>query len=278
MDDEGNELFANHSGPANWSSTDRTALRANLQESLKGAPTVDAVSGCFAGLLTAADAQEATAMLRELSKCPTASAHTDYAAALAASDEGTTCCVIAGTGSLVCSEFREELVKSGGGGPLIGDYGSAFAVGRDALAEFFYGADEPFVKLPKLMVEVFGSALESKVTSAVYGEPSPAKKVALLAPAVAQDAEAGSSEAKRIVEDQMAKLARITAKHLYRWHSGQGSWNISLSGGVWDIASIFERSFRATVLNATTGKTVSIERLHTPPVYGAVKLAKRLLA
>jgi len=53
-----------------------------------------------------------------------------FRARLGASDEGQWVAVIAGTGSVVCGQQR----RIGGWGPLVGDAGSGFSIGRRALA------------------------------------------------------------------------------------------------------------------------------------------------
>ncbi len=280
IDDSESPLFEGRSGPANWASTDRDCLIDHLKEALAGAPKVDAICGCFAGILTPQDASDAAAILKSVSGAEVAVARPDFHAALSAADPDTTCCVIAGTGSLVFSNASGEIVKSGGGGPLLGDVGSAFSIARAALGIALFGSavvggvsDDFLVACEKL----FGSRDPSLIPARVYAEGSPAALVAKLVPTIAADYEKGEDYAANVITEQMRQLAFIVHGHLWRFHSEQRPWKICLTGGLWDIAPIFEKKFVACMRMMAGGKEATIERLASAPVIGAARLAKGLM-
>src|SRR5262249_47577599 len=61
----------------------------------------------------------------------------DYVAAFLAAPRGTDACIVAGTGSVVCSRAADGGYRvSGGRGWILGDHGSAARLGRAALEHF----------------------------------------------------------------------------------------------------------------------------------------------
>lgn len=276
LDDQGTVLFEGKSGPANWASTDRTQLAQHLREALTGAPTPDVICGCFAGLLTPEDKTDVEAMLREISGAPVALGLPDFHAALRACGPDATACVISGTGSLVFSTSEGGVVKSGGGGPLLGDVGSAFAISREALRVALFGS--PVVaavsdRFRAAMQDLFGTSDPSEVPARVYAEPSPARTVAKLAPIVAKDAEEGEAYARIVVEDQMKQLAYILHGHLYTHHAKTKPWKVFLSGGLWKISPIFLTRLEESMGLMAGAKDIQFSELMEAPVMGAAWLA-----
>lgn len=272
-------LFEGRSGPANWASTEREFLIDHLREALAGVPQVDSICGCFAGILTPEDADAASKVLQEITGATRSDARPDFHAALSAADPDTTCCVIAGTGSLVFSNSNGVVVKSGGGGPLLGDVGSAFSIAKAALGIALFGSavvggvSEAFMASCQ---NLFGSQDPSMIPARIYAEGSPAALVAKLVPTIAKDYEQGEDYATTVITEQMRQLAFIVHGHLWRYHSEARPWKIALTGGLWDIAPVFEKKFVASMRMMAGGKEATIERLSNPPVLGAARLAKGL--
>src|SRR2546421_6381610 len=172
QDSEGNTVFRGEAGPANLSTTPNDELQANLSKALLNAPQPNFACACFAGLATEDDRQRATNILAQLFPKATLRIERDYPAAFAASPEGTDVCVIAGTGSLVCSRAQNpnaesspnaerrmpnaEFEKSGGNGYVLGDDGSAFQYGR-ALLRHHIDLDK-LNEIADALTEIFGAS------------------------------------------------------------------------------------------------------------------------
>ncbi|MEQ1822349.1 MAG: BadF/BadG/BcrA/BcrD ATPase family protein, partial [Fimbriimonadaceae bacterium] len=121
IDEFDKTVFQGQGGASNFSSTPARTLRRSVARALEAAPKVDQICGCFAGLINSEARDRARELVGTLlPDCPI-TLTADYAAALRASPPDTTACLIAGTGSIVCSITPEGYVKSGGGGPLLGD-------------------------------------------------------------------------------------------------------------------------------------------------------------
>lgn len=281
VDADGAILHRGQSGPANLASTPQFDIERNLRESLSEGLTADYVAGCFAGLLTDADRHRALLLLEAVLGDVPMVVYPDYHASLAA-DPTTDVMVIAGTGALIASRDDHGVVtKSAGGGPLLGDYGSAFDVGRRAIGETVLAADSSPASpmFWESMVELFGTKEPNQILASVYRCVSPAARVAKLAPVVVFDALRGVEYAKRSVDEAMDALAGNTTAHIAKSCRGSESLNVRLSGGLWEIEGMLIHMFRERMLRLqpeNASCALIIELLTVEPVIGAINLAKQL--
>jgi N-acetylglucosamine kinase-like BadF-type ATPase len=99
--------------------------------------------------------------------------------------------LLAGTGSMVLSKDASgQWVRAGGLGPLLGDEGSAFWIGREWLRATIGGTG-------------FAAARR------ILGSPDPVARIAALAPGVLRRARGGSRRARRITAAAQAALADL---------------------------------------------------------------------
>ncbi len=247
-------------------------LRQNLKHATTGCPAPDFICGCFAGLMTDEDRGRAIGLLREIFPKSQITAEPDYAAAYFASAPETDICVIAGTGSLVCSWDGSKMVKSGGRGYLIGDEGSAFQYGRDALLAYLANPLGSSAPLKKCIVDLFDAEDEPSIVSRLYRSPSPQATLARLAKPLALDAKDGQPYAQGSVRRNAAALSSVVHKHANLFMPWKKTIAVSLSGGLWKTSTVFVDGFAETL--ARDGIEFRLERISTPPVYGAVRLAR----
>lgn len=268
-------VFRGQSGAANLATTREPVLRRHLWRATEDCPAPAAVYGCFAGLLTDGDRERAEGLLRQLFPGALVGAAPDYAAAFMAAETPIDVCVVAGTGALICSKRGDAWVKTGGGGYLLGDDGSAFDLGRRALKEYLFGQAKPSPAMAAIVQTTFGTAVHNEIIAKVYADPSPPALLAKLAPGLIADADEGRSEAVRGLEEAMNTLAGQTARHIGRHVTGTGTVRIGLVGGVWKASANVVDVF-ASAIRTKLDRPFDVERLKRPPVYGAVMLAKEL--
>lgn len=272
-------LHRGHAGSGNILSTPPALLRANLCAATQGCPQPDTICGCFAGLLTERETMVAEDLLKAICGSAKVLAKPDYCAAYMASPEGTHLCVVAGTGSVLCSRTADgKWVKSGARGYLLGNPGSAFRYGQDALTHYLDDPSEASEPMQKALMETFGSTDEPQIVAKLYRAPSPAALMAKLCPVVAKDAKAGMAYALESLDRQGAALAAQAAAHLQKEFPAVAEPVVSLAGGVWDASSLYRDSFGKALQDLMPDRNISLVRLSTPPVYGAAMLAKELLA
>lgn len=128
--------------------------------------------------------------------------------------------VVAGTGSIVMGRLDDgELVRAGGLGPASGDPGSAFALGRAALASSLDGS------LPRELATRFR----------FEGRPGAPELrpdlIAAAAPSLLHLAADGNANARTLVVDGARALANLVAEVMARWR-GDPPGAIALSGGL----------------------------------------------
>ena len=277
LDPVGNTLFEGQAGPANWASTPHKTLVGSLQQATAGAPKADAVCACFAGLLTPDDKKRAEIELSVLYPGAKVEARPDYHAALAACPDGTDCCVIAGTGSTVFSWQGDDVVKSGGGGYLLGDRGSAFRYGRAVVQRFFEQPTEVSERILSAIEANFGTRDVSAVVAEVYRRSSPPAFLATFATTLAEEAEAGEAYAKSLIAEESRELAAIVARHIASFASDSDSPCIVLAGGLWQSHPTYRPAFESALAQALEPRCPRISLLETPAVVGAARLARRLI-
>lgn len=276
LDEEGNVLFQGQSGAANLASTPEGRLRRNLQNAVRGCPPPDFVCGCFAGLINQTARDRGIAILRDTFEVDARyRAEPDYTAALYAATDADIC-VISGTGSLVCSRVDGKIVKSGGKGYILGDEGSGYHFGRDAVLRFLRSPDTASDHLKKNVEDVFGSLEESTIITGVYKAPTPATILGRLAKCIGHDADSGEQYALESLETNMRKLVEIVKGHIEKFHPAQDVLNLTLSGGVWKASHMFRDRFIELLNEASPAKEFHVHRLTKPPLYGAVFLAKEM--
>lgn len=274
IDNAGELVFQGQSGSANLASTPIFRLRQNLSQAVRGAPEPTCVCACFAGLLTEEDRSRAVHLLQELFPNAKLHAEPDYTAAYWASEPGTDICLIAGTGSLVCSWNGTRIVKSGGRGYLLGDYGSAYTYGKDALLHYLNDPNSASPPLRKTVHDLFGHEDEPSIISRLYHAPSPQAMIAKLAKPLAADAKFGAEYAHSSLQKNASMLADIVSKHIEQ-HIESKHVKICLAGGLWKTSQVFIDAFESALSKATS-RIFELDRIKHPPVHGAVKLAREM--
>ncbi len=260
------------SGPANWASSPRDLVREHMSQCLQGfSGHVAHATVCMAGILTEQNRLDCQALVTEIAKCDQVRAVPDYYASLAACDDDNAVCVISGTGSLVCSfEDSNQVVKSGGGGPLLGDWGSGFWAGKTALGRFLYAREHnaPPESLRTSVAKLFGSADINEVLSILYRRPSPAAELAKLGSDVAALADEGDEFAQSILVDAMQPLAELTIEHMRNHGFPQRRYKVYRAGGFWKASHFVTKFFEVQLHLPTFEPPLS-------PLEGAMKLTRR---
>ena len=177
------------------------------------------------------------------------------AALLGALGNGPGVLILAGTGSIVIGrDARGRWARAGGLGPLLGDEGSAFWIGRAWLRATTGGED--FLPVRRLVTRKDAVA-----------------RIAALAPSVLARARQGNPRARTIVSEAQAHLAQLTAEVVRQLRLPSpiaASW----AGGV-----LADPRFRAGLERAVARSGLRA-RWHAPiatPVAATVALAREML-
>jgi N-acetylglucosamine kinase-like BadF-type ATPase len=303
VDSDGNVLHRGQSGPGNLASTPQVEIDRHIREALTDAPTPDYACGCFAGLLTDADRQRALLLLSGILPDSRVAAYPDFHATLA-SEPNTDLIIIAGTGALIASNSPNGVVKSAGGGPLIGDHGSAFDLGRRALNKLVLNPIPPTASpmFWDTVIELFGSKEPNQILAAIYRSVSPAARVAKLAPVIVMDALRDLDYARQSVDEALTALAHSTWAHIQAFaalpNNASTTWpkeseaqpmnlepenkpiRAKLAGGLWEIDNgVLIEEFKKHLQSHELRNhqlQLTVEKLSAEPVIGATNLAREM--
>jgi N-acetylglucosamine kinase-like BadF-type ATPase len=146
------------------------------------------------------------------------------------SDHGAV--LIAGTGSICFSKVSGKEKCIGGYGPLLGDEGSGFYVGKLALQAAFQTVEEdkPFILMQALITHFKVSCI-TDVIEGVYDHKIQISEVAKITPLVFDSAfEKNDERCKNIVSQCASELAKLITRAVDG--SSQANFPIYLMGGI----------------------------------------------
>ena len=165
--------------------------------------------------------------------------------------------LIGGTGSAVIGRCADGTrCKAGGWGPGIGDEGSGFWIGREAVRRAFHALDR---EVPTTLMEAIRTAWGVKdlgqIVAVANAQPGP--DLSALTPAVVACAEAGDAVAAAILKDAGAELARQVAVvwDKMRTH-GETSVGVAYTGSVVEKIAAARESMRTRIATDCPGLTV----------------------
>jgi len=183
---------------------------------------------------------------------------------------------IAGTGSIAFAmNASGASARAGGWGYLLGDPGSAYEIGRQALAAIARAHDGagPATTLSSLLLEALAIQDASEITQAVYRAASPKLRIASVCPTVATAAASGDTVALGIFEEAgcgLGSMACAAARKL----TPPPSLTFSGTGGVSEAGELLWRPYRGFVL--TEYPQAEVVTPAFPPLVGALVLAFRM--
>jgi len=195
----------------------------------------------------------------------------------AALPEGAGIVVVAGTGSVAYAENGSTRTRVGGAGFLLGDEGSAFAIGLAAvklLARVYDGrarADET-TDLAAHALEAHG---RDALIATIYHLPLDVARIAALAPNIIRFADQGNRVSTKIVQtaaQELGDLARLTAQQ-----SGLAAASppVVFAGGLLRENSLLSFLLETRITNEIPGATVV--RMRDEPAHAALRFAEALL-
>lgn len=223
-------------------------------------------------------------------------------------DIGSLVVVVAGTGSIAMSyakidgQFRRTH-RIGGWGHLLGDDGSGYGIGREAIRTALYSSDlynihagintaainSPFPPLSQAVFQHFkklypGSRPENLLSTVLVPDPTvhqvenatlaTSKRIASVAKVVISMADR-DDEAKRIVESGVSSLVDLVAMLVQGGEIDPMKSGLLLAGGLMQN-ELYETKF-SKALEARCGKFKYNDRVALPAVVGAQYLASHTI-
>ena len=268
-------VFEGVGGPGNPLMAGPETIRSSYQAALDGCPAATRVAACVSGGGGEAQRAQIAALLAD--RFPYADVHVapDYVAAFLAAPPGGDVCIVAGTGSVVCSRAADgSFLVSGGRGWILGDHGGAARLGRAALEHYVADVLGVPASFAATVQELFGDGDWRSVVRAVHAAPNPAPLLANAAPLLTAAAESGQQWAIEQLALEMGALAATAARHIDQHLAGTATIRIALSGGIW--SSPAAQSAFTAALRQASGRPLTVTRSLADPLEGAVRLAGSL--
>jgi len=182
--------------------------------------------------------------------------------------------IIAGTGSIVYGRNASgQAARAGGWGHMVGDEGSGYWLGREAVAAVMRAADGrgPSTRLTDDILAHFNVTDVSRLPRIVYDRETPRMNVAALGPIVDGAASVGDAVATRILERAIDELALGALSVATRLEMRGDTFTFFLAGGVFkvvpSIAVVLPRRL------VEVAPRCQVQLLEEEPAVGAVWLA-----
>lgn len=266
------EVQADHSaGSANVQNVSREQAAANLEE-LFGKLGVEGVDQVFAGsggVDTEEDAAALAALIRPNVPGATVTVVHDTRLLLAAGGAETGVAVIAGTGSAAWGVNDDgDQARAGGWGYLLGDEGSGYWFGREAVRHSLHRMNlglEPD-RLTRALLDKCGLSEPNELIAHFHGDTG-RRYWAAMSPLVFDAAASGHSESLAMIQTagrDLAALASQCARLL------KVSGPIVLGSGLGSNQPPLQEAFKAHLAEA--GLT-DVRVLEQDPIFGVLKLA-----
>jgi N-acetylglucosamine kinase-like BadF-type ATPase len=285
MDEAQHILARGRSGPSNplriglpvaVASLEEAALRT-LREAGVERRSLAALCAGLAGAAQPEIADRVAATLASLFPAIPVKVCTDLDTSLAATGDGPAVVLIAGTGSATIGrDAIGRIARAGGNGPLLGDEGSAYDIGRRAILVALRdldrtGDDSP---LGKQVLRQLGCTAWPEVqqrVSTAAGEIFPRAF-----PVVAVAADAGDKTARMLLTDAARDLASLAKIVVVRLDLGRVDFLLAKTGGTLGRSAFFDAKLDEFLRELAP--KARIGPLPMPPVEAAAHLALRLIS
>jgi N-acetylglucosamine kinase-like BadF-type ATPase len=185
-------------------------------------------------------------------------------------DGGPGVVIIAGTGSVVIAKANNgEIISVGGWGRILGDEGSGYAIGREALRAItlMYDRRGEQTALKAIVEEKFGWTAREDLVNAVYQENF---DIASIAPIVMDAAINHDLTSQRILQNaaaQMVDQLRSVVMHMGLLRKVP----VCLCGGMLEESTVYSSVLQIKIMKSLP--QVDIRKPVQSPVHGAVCMA-----
>jgi len=282
MDESGSILARSRSGPSNPTSKGVEAALASLLEAATAALRAGGrletdVAYILGGISGAGEGKMRSALQWGLEpRFPNASITitSDLVLSLGATGESPSVVVIAGTGSAVLGRKPPlELARAGGFGPVIGDPGSAYDIGRKAVTVCMqkHLNNEEFPLSAKIL-GTFGWKFDDLFDRARL---QPGTVFPGIYPVVASAAETGDAAARTLLTGAAQDLLEQAREVIEKLKLRDSSFFLAKTGGVFDGSPFLNAKFDALIREIAANARIG--PLPRPVAEAAAQLARDAL-
>jgi N-acetylglucosamine kinase-like BadF-type ATPase len=182
--------------------------------------------------------------------------------------------IICGTGSIAYGrDARNWAARAGGWGHILGDEGSGYWIGRQALRAVARAADGrgQSTTLTARVLSHFAAARPSDLVGEIYDRQRPHQALAQLARVVQQARDEGDEVGTQILEQAAHELVRAARSVVERLGMSDASFDFILAGGIFSGVPWLAGELNRRLVGIAPRSHV--RRLEIEPAMGAVHLA-----
>jgi N-acetylglucosamine kinase-like BadF-type ATPase len=281
MDAEGKVLARSRSGPSNpfRIGVERAAQEIQIAASLAlreagiGSAEIAAIGAGLAGTSQPELKEQMQSALQKAFPGSAVTVLTDFEASLAAAGEGLVIVLVVGTGSVaVGRDSQGKIWRAGGYGTASSDEGSAYDIGRRAVAQAMKEQEETGSdsNLGKAILDQLG--LESWVQLQQRSSLAPDDVFPQVFPIVATAADAGDSDAREILSQAATNLSSLVATVADHLGPRSAAVFLAKTGGALGRSIFFDAHLDAALLQLLPN--AQIGDLRMSPAEAAARAAK----
>ena len=266
------------SGPSNPITVGVERALANIIEAVNIAAEHCGVSHFKASRLGVAGTDRSKLRYKILSGLPSSYGDVAVVSDAAAALAGATGCgpgvvVIAGTGSIAYGQNPQGVIaRAGGWGWKLGDEGSGYIIGRNAILSALRAHDgrAPDTMLRNMIQSHLKLEALEDIVDWMYAPGREPRDIANLVPLVREAEAAGDEAAKLVMAEAGAELGHVTNAVIRRLELS-GEFPVAVNGGVFKQPSVYITAFEKVIRREAPYCAIIIPRM--PPVLGAALLA-----
>ncbi|WP_442481896.1 N-acetylglucosamine kinase [Aeoliella sp. SH292] len=196
---------------------------------------------------------------------------------LAASLSGPAGAIIAGTGSAaIVRDANGDYGVSGGWGYLLGDEGSGYGIGREALRAALDELERGTQRTPfaTRVLQHFEANSSVELKQAIYRHPQPKTAIAELTPAVLELAANHDAAASMLVGNAVDELHATLLRAIERLDLAETRIPLAIAGGMFRPSSPLRDRVREKLLG--TGSFTGVQFVDSPLVAARLLLADQV--
>jgi N-acetylglucosamine kinase-like BadF-type ATPase len=186
--------------------------------------------------------------------------------------------LIAGTGSIVFAhDGNNRIVRSGGWGHRVGDEGSGYWIGKQAIRSVLKMQDGRGMEtiLSRLLLNKFGFSKTEDLYNWTYSDSYSVEEIGALAPVVDTAYRLGDAVSKRILDEAVDELMLLLESAIKKADLLQGSFDLLLQGGVFHHNTYIKSQVLQRIQQYTT--KVRILTSQEEPIRNIIKRGLKLI-
>jgi N-acetylglucosamine kinase-like BadF-type ATPase len=280
-DGNGKILGSGRAGPSNYHNVGVQAATLAIKNSLQRAKSKAGITGrtdtavvALAGIDSEQDLRTVSQFVKNARIASTSIVIHDSVAAIYAAMKGRPGIVVnSGTGSFAAGiNSKGAYARAGGWGYIVGDEGSAYDIGVNAIKMAFRSFDgrERNTELIEILRHKFHIRKMDDLVSQIYSHKLSVEQIAAVAPLVIRSAW-NDKMSRRILDEAGTQLGELVCAVAVRLHMTQQEFSVAAVGGNFRSRGHLIQALRSKI--GTCCPSARVIHMRVEPAHGSLSLA-----